>query len=130
MKFKIIDKSIDYFRRYTYEVGPVFTLMESELIQMFCKSFGFPHGDGIFAPGGSMSNMYGMVLARYNAVPNIKSKGCFNIKPLVAFTSEEVAQPYIYPKILQIDFKGFKFIFSPITALKRLPIGLELAPKI
>lgn len=64
--------------------------MESELIQMFCKSFGFLNGDGIFAPGGSMSNMYGMVLARYNAVPNIKSKGCFNIKPLVAFTSEEV----------------------------------------
>lgn len=76
--------------RYTYEVGPVFVLMENEIIQMFCKMFGFPNGDGIFAAGGSMSNMYGMVLARYNAVPNIKSKGCFNLKPLVAFTSEGV----------------------------------------
>lgn len=76
--------------RYTYEVGPVFVLMENEIIQMFCKSFGFVNGDGIFSPGGSMSNMYGMVLARFNAVPNIKTKGCFNLKPLVVFTSEEV----------------------------------------
>lgn len=32
---------------------------------------------------------YGMVLARYKAVPNIKSSGCFGLKPLVAFTSED-----------------------------------------
>lgn len=32
---------------------------------------------------------YGMVLARYRAVPAIKSTGCFGQKPLVAFTSEE-----------------------------------------
>lgn len=30
-----------------------------------------------------------MVLARYRAVPAIKSTGCFGQKPLVAFTSEE-----------------------------------------
>lgn len=30
---------------------------------------------------------YGMVLARYKALPNIKSTGCFGLKPLVAFTS-------------------------------------------
>lgn len=30
-----------------------------------------------------------MVLARYRAVPNIKSTGCFNLKPLVAFTSQD-----------------------------------------
>lgn len=56
---------------------------------MFCKLFGFQNGDGIFTPGGSLSNMYGMVLARYKAQPDVKSIGCFGFKPLVAFTSEE-----------------------------------------
>ena len=31
-------------------------------------------GDGIFSPGGSLSNMYGMMLARHNAFPDIKVK--------------------------------------------------------
>lgn len=43
--------------RYTFEVAPVFTLMENEVIQAFCKLFGFENGDGIFSPGGSISNM-------------------------------------------------------------------------
>lgn len=30
-----------------------------------------------------------MVLARYRALPDVKSKGCFGRKQLVAFTSEE-----------------------------------------
>lgn len=30
-----------------------------------------------------------MVLGRYKAVPDIKINGCFNLKPLVAFTSDE-----------------------------------------
>lgn len=30
-----------------------------------------------------------MVLARYKAVPDIKTNGCFGLKPLVAFTSDE-----------------------------------------
>lgn len=43
--------------QYTFEVGPVFTLMENEVIQTFTKLFGFENGDGIFSPGGSLSNM-------------------------------------------------------------------------
>jgi len=37
-----------------------------------------------------MSNMYGMVLARYKKFPEIKSKGMGSIGELVAFTSQEV----------------------------------------
>lgn len=44
--------------QYTYEVGPTFTLIESSLIQKCLKLFGFGDGDGIFSPGGSISNMY------------------------------------------------------------------------
>jgi len=44
--------------------------------------------DGIMCPGGSMSNMYGMVLARYKKAPEVKEKGVNHLPPLVCFTSE------------------------------------------
>ena len=40
--------------------------------------------------GGSMSNMYGMVLARFNKCPDVKTKGIGSLGQLVAFTSQEV----------------------------------------
>ena len=47
-------------------------------------------GDGIMCPGGSIANMYGMVLARHRKFPETKSAGVAAIgQPLVAFTSEE-----------------------------------------
>ena len=38
-----------------------------------------------------MSNMYGMVLARYQKYPDVKTEGMLGgvTKPLVAYTSEE-----------------------------------------
>ncbi|KAJ9579584.1 hypothetical protein L9F63_004769, partial [Diploptera punctata] len=74
---------------HTYEVAPVFVLVECAVLQHVLNLFGFPDGDGIFAPGGSMSNMYGMVLARYKAVPDSKTKGLSGQPTLVAFTSED-----------------------------------------
>ena len=47
-------------------------------------------GDGLMSPGGSISNMYGMVLARHHKFPAAKSSGVGAIgRTLVAFTSEE-----------------------------------------
>jgi len=74
---------------YTYEVAPVFSLIETEVISTVCRLIGYTNGDGIFAPGGSSSNMYGMVLARYKHVPSIKTTGMFGLRPLVIFTSED-----------------------------------------
>ena len=37
--------------RYTFEVAPVFVLIEQHLIQMLCGLYGWPGGDGIFSPG-------------------------------------------------------------------------------
>ncbi|XP_069672798.1 acidic amino acid decarboxylase GADL1-like [Periplaneta americana] len=73
---------------HTYEVAPVFVLVECAVLQRVLKIVGFSDGDGIFSPGGSISNMYGMVLARYKAVPECKTKGLSGQPPLVAFTSE------------------------------------------
>lgn len=75
--------------QYTYEVGPVFTLIENVLIRKCLELFGFPSGEGILSPGGSMNNMYAMTLARYRLNPDTKRKGVFGSAPLVAFTSVE-----------------------------------------
>lgn len=37
-----------------------------------------------------MSNMYGLVLARYNKFPEVKVKGVASLGKIVAFTSQEV----------------------------------------
>ncbi|KAI4498842.1 hypothetical protein M0802_006017 [Mischocyttarus mexicanus] len=78
--------------QYTYEVGPVFTLMEQEIINNSLTLVGYPlmpDADGILCPGGSIANMYGMVLARYKKLPDFKKKGSSSFPPLVCFTSEE-----------------------------------------
>ncbi|XP_033342676.2 cysteine sulfinic acid decarboxylase [Megalopta genalis] len=77
--------------QYTYEVSPVFTLMERQVIGKSLKLFGypqFPEGDGIFCPGGSISAMYGMAVARFNKFPDVKRKGLAGLPPLACFTSE------------------------------------------
>lgn len=77
--------------QYTYEVAPVFTMMEQQVIEQSLKLVGYPplpEGDGILCPGGSLSNMYGMVMARYKMIPDVKSKGLAGLPQLVCFTSE------------------------------------------
>ncbi|XP_001843283.2 acidic amino acid decarboxylase GADL1 isoform X1 [Culex quinquefasciatus] len=75
--------------QYTFEVGPAFTLIEDALIAKCLRLFGFVEGDGILSPGGSISNMYAMVAARYRALPGVKRTGLANQPTLVAFTSED-----------------------------------------
>uniref|UniRef100_A0A182VX91 Cysteine sulfinic acid decarboxylase n=1 Tax=Anopheles minimus TaxID=112268 RepID=A0A182VX91_9DIPT len=76
--------------QYTFEVGPTFTLIEDAVIDKCLRLFDFGDGDGILCPGGSMSNMYAMVAARYRTVPDVKRIGVINLpEPLVVFTSED-----------------------------------------
>ncbi|XP_014793146.1 PREDICTED: acidic amino acid decarboxylase GADL1 [Calidris pugnax] len=74
---------------YTYEVSPVFLLVEEAVIKKMIEFIGWEEGDGIFNPGGSVSNMYAMNLARYRFCPEIKEKGLSALPRLVLFTSEE-----------------------------------------
>lgn len=65
--------------------------MERQVIEQSLRLIGYPampEGDGILCPGGSISNMYGMVMARYKMVPEVKTKGIVGLPPLVCFTSE------------------------------------------
>lgn len=71
--------------QYTFEMAPVFTIVENEVIKKCSELFGFLCGDGTLCAGGSMANMYGIHLARFSKFPNSKTEG--NPPGLVLFTS-------------------------------------------
>ena len=73
---------------YTYEVSPVATLMESEVIRKMNSFTGFSNGDGIFLTGGSNTNLVAMISARNRKFPETKRKGINHLSPLTAFVSE------------------------------------------
>ncbi|MED6267332.1 Acidic amino acid decarboxylase gadl1, partial [Characodon lateralis] len=75
---------------YTYEVAPVFTLMEDVVLRTMMELIGWEDGgDGLFNPGGSMSNMYAVNLARYSYCPDFKENGIYSSSRLVMLTSQE-----------------------------------------
>ena len=60
---------------HTFEVAPVFLIVERALIDYTIHNLKWTNGgDGITAPGGSLANMYGLMLARHNLYPDIKTK--------------------------------------------------------
>ncbi|XP_018026109.1 cysteine sulfinic acid decarboxylase isoform X2 [Hyalella azteca] len=77
--------------QHTYEVGPALVITEFCVIEQMVKLFGWTDGgDGIFCPGGSIANMYSMVLARHKLNPAFKRTGMTaNDSPLVIFTSDQ-----------------------------------------
>lgn len=40
-----------FLLRYTYEVAPVFTLIEQAILKHFYSLVGYENGDGTFSPG-------------------------------------------------------------------------------
>ncbi|KAM4870456.1 glutamate decarboxylase 1 isoform X2 [Urocitellus parryii] len=75
---------------FTYEIAPVFVLMEQITLKKMREMIGWSSkdGDGIFSPGGAISNMYGIMAARYKYFPEVKTKGMAAVPKLVLFTSE------------------------------------------
>lgn len=66
-------------------------LIEQAVLKKAMTIFGYPEGsDGIFSPGGSISSMYGVILARYKAFPDVKEHGMAALPQLALFTSEDV----------------------------------------
>ncbi|MGB0429299.1 MAG: pyridoxal phosphate-dependent decarboxylase family protein [Bacteroidia bacterium] len=73
---------------YTYEVAPLATLIEREVIAKMNSYTGFSNGDGIFTSGGSNSNMVAMLCARHQMFPDFKQKGMSGMKPISLFVSK------------------------------------------
>ena len=79
--------SIGNATMHTYQVSPVATLMELELIRQWNKLVGFERGEGVMVSGGSQANLIAMLLARHKACPQAKTKGMQ--KTLVAYVSDQ-----------------------------------------
>ncbi|NJK61385.1 MAG: aminotransferase class V-fold PLP-dependent enzyme [Synechococcaceae cyanobacterium SM2_3_1] len=74
---------------FTYEVAPVATLIEQELIRKMGSLVGFGQVEGQFTTGGSNGNLMAMAMARYRKDPDGKSQGMRQHRPLVALVSAE-----------------------------------------
>ncbi|KAG7221024.1 hypothetical protein INR49_031195 [Caranx melampygus] len=75
---------------FTYEVSPVFILMEEVLLRKMQSIVGWSddEGDGLFCPGGTISNLYSILVARYHFYPEVKTIGMGALPRLALFTSE------------------------------------------
>ncbi len=77
---------------HSYQMSPVATLMEQELITQWNRLVGFTTdsqtGDGVIVSGGSQANLIAMMMARHQAYSEIKTKG-FGHQALVAFVSDQ-----------------------------------------
>ncbi len=73
---------------YTYKAAGVQVLLEQILLDKMKDLAGFAGGDGLFTPGGSLSNMAAMIIARNEAIENSRETG-FPGGNHVVYTSAE-----------------------------------------
>merc|ERR1711962_744354 len=74
---------------FTYEIAPVFIMMEHTVLLKMREVIGWEEGDSILAPGGSISNMYAVIIARHKQFPEHKQKGMRAIPAqLICYTSK------------------------------------------
>jgi len=59
----------------TYEVSPVASLIEAELVKLINDIIGIKDGDGIMLTGGSNANLMAIHCARERKFPDVKRKG-------------------------------------------------------
>jgi len=83
---------------FTYEVAPVFNLMEETVLAHMRRFCGWSedettlkNGDGILAPGGAVSNLYAVLAARQYAFPEIKKTGIRNgLRPAMVISKHVI----------------------------------------
>lgn len=118
----------------TYEVSPIFTLMEREIIQHSLELFGFPirekdtngritGGNGIMLPGGSSANLAAFHLARTWKNPQLNGAGLYISTPMKVFCSQ--AAHYSLRKSMMITGMGSHHLISiPCDAKGKMRIDL------
>lgn len=75
---------------FTYEISPVFIIMEHQVLKRMRHIIGFHQGDSVMAPGGTLCNLYAVIVARYKAFPEYKVKGPTALPgELVIFTTDQ-----------------------------------------
>ncbi len=78
----------------TYELAPLATLMEQELVQKLNSLVGFNQGEGIFVTGGSNANLNAMLCARNRTLPEAKKQG-IQSSHLALFVSDQAHYSFL-----------------------------------
>lgn len=78
---------------HTYQVSPVATLMEQQLIEQLGQLVGFKDADGIMVTGGSNANLLGLLCGLHTRWPEAKQQGMFGIQP-VLYVSDQCHYSY------------------------------------
>lgn len=72
---------------YTFKASGANALIEREVTRHMARLVGFSDGEGVFAPGGSMSNFTAIILARNVAFAAARETGLDGV-PMTLYTSE------------------------------------------
>ena len=80
---------------YTFKAAGPQVIVEREVTRRMAELVGFDQGEGLFVPGGSLSNMVGMILARNAHRPEGRNEG-FHGAPLTLYASRQ--SHYSLPK--------------------------------
>uniref|UniRef100_A0AAX7TSN5 Glutamate decarboxylase 1a n=1 Tax=Astatotilapia calliptera TaxID=8154 RepID=A0AAX7TSN5_ASTCA len=99
---------------FTYEVSPVFLLIEEALLKKMRSIVGWAddEGDGLFCPGGTISNLYSILLARYHFYPEVKTRGMGALPRLAMFTSEHVIITHLIFMCYRLMKGNSTFLFT------------------
>ena len=73
---------------YTYKAAGPQVLIERVVIERMLEKAGMSGGGGMFAPGGSMSNLAAMIMARNELIPDARDAGVDG-RPLRVYASAE-----------------------------------------
>lgn len=99
---------------YTYEVGPLFTLMEEYVYSRLADIVGREKGhDGMMLPGWSNANLTAMQMARYAYDSDIHQTGLYGKKKLYVLTSDEAH--YSITKSAMLMWMGKKSVIKIAT---------------
>lgn len=123
---------------YTYEMSPVSTLMEIELVKKMSSLVGYENGGGIFVPGGSNGNLLAMLAARQKKAPETMKKGLFKTPELTLFVSKDSHYSMVKSAIqlgigmdnvmkVDTDSEG-KMLVSDLERLIKKSIGKKQKP--
>ena len=72
---------------FTYEVAPVYTLMENYVYDHLRGLIGWTTVDGMMTPGGSFANWMGIQMARHHRFPQARAKGIQGLPAMKLLTS-------------------------------------------
>ncbi len=111
----------------TYEVSPVASLIEAELVKLINDIIGIKDGDGIMLTGGSNANLMAIHCAREKKFPDVKRKGNQGLD-LCLFVSSEAH--YSHKKAMMVMGLGLDNLIMVETDESGKMLASDLDKKI